>query len=100
MRGPLVYCFEEEDNGKNLNTLLLPRTSLIKCLTKNELSIGQCVELEADAIRLNGENRELYTEYLPEITKTKIRAVPYYLWGNRQHGEMRVWIRELFEFNK
>jgi hypothetical protein len=24
----------------------------------------------------------------------QFKAVPYYLWANRQPGEMRVWIRE------
>ncbi|NLF79408.1 MAG: hypothetical protein GX573_27260 [Chloroflexi bacterium] len=24
----------------------------------------------------------------------RFKAVPYYLWANRQPGEMRVWIRE------
>ena len=36
----------------------------------------------------------LYSEEPPKTEAAPLRAVPYYAWGNRGGGEMRVWIRE------
>ena len=34
----------------------------------------------------------LYSEEPPQSEETIITAVPYLAWGNREAGQMRVWI--------
>jgi DUF1680 family protein len=50
--------------------------------------------LEAEGIRLSTKDDSLYSEEPAEQSPTKIVAIPYYAWGNRETGEMRVWIHE------
>jgi DUF1680 family protein len=41
-----------------------------------------------------GCDEALYRPYNNiKITPVTIKAIPYYLWGNRGEGEMIVWIR-------
>ena len=57
---------------------------------------------EAENGRLEGVARVaapaddvLYSEYAPPspaIAETRLTAIPYYRWGNRGPGAMRVWI--------
>ena len=37
--------------------------------------------------------RELYSTEPPKEEAVTLQVIPYYLWGNRGLGEMRVWIR-------
>ena len=73
-RGPLVYCIEEADNGKNID--------------KMNLSIGAPMEL-IDSHDLAG------IKVIRFISQnTTCTAIPYFLWSNRGSNEMTVWIRE------
>ena len=76
-----------------LGLLRLPKTSQFSEHFDADL-LGGTVVIEAEAERLNAVNDELYSSAEPEVTTTKIKAVPYCLWNNRGEGEMRVWIRE------
>jgi len=94
-RGPLVYAFEETDNGAPLAALSLSRGSEIRAVPSEWRS--DVVLLEMEGIRLSepsGQSGALYGVAPPEETKQKLVAVPYTLWGNRKPGEMTVWIRE------
>ena len=37
----------------------------------------------------------LYSTDPGTLTATTVKAVPYALWGNREQGEMLVWINEV-----
>ncbi|WP_138493441.1 glycoside hydrolase family 127 protein [Paenibacillus pinistramenti] len=95
-RGPLVYCFEEADNGALLPALSLPPQSEIREVIGTEGILEDAVLLEADGFRLTApeEPAALYGTKPAELTLQKLTAVPYTLWGNRKPGEMTVWIRE------
>jgi DUF1680 family protein len=93
MRGPVVYCLEEADNGQDLWALRLPRSSKIIVKRETENSIGDIVVLEAEGLRAESNN-DLYSALPPDSKPASLRAVPYYTWGNRGSGGMRVWIRE------
>jgi len=93
-RGPIVYCLEEMDNGKNLNDLVLPRRAKLRVKVNRRLFGGIPVITakgrRRDAARW-GENL-----YRPVSSRTKsapIKAVPYFAWANRGLGEMLVWLR-------
>lgn len=94
-RGPLVYCLEETDNGAPLASLSLPADSEIT-LAEGYLADG-AVALEAAGFRVKdggGAAADLYRTKPYERENVKLIAVPYTLWGNRNPGEMAVWIRE------
>ena len=91
--GPIVYCLEEVDNGTNLAALRLPPTSNL--YAKKELldPAGQIVLLEAEGYRLSSGSG-LYSNMPPAKQPVTLHAVPYYTWGNRKPGAMRVWMLE------
>ncbi len=94
-RGPLVYCFEETDNDSPLASLSLPANAELKCVEAQIL--GGIVAVEAEGMRAESSNEtsdSLYRSTPPVPTPARLRAVPYTLWGNRELGEMQVWIRE------
>jgi DUF1680 family protein len=73
-RGPLVYCFEEADNGKGVSEIkIVPDVEMTSSMEEDEL--GQYMSI---------------TAWTPE--KNAI-AIPYYLWSNRGVGEMAVWVK-------
>lgn len=93
MRGPFVYCFEGVDNGKQLQALLLPRESVIEEVWEKEGVLAGTVTLTMEGMR-EKDSEELYSCIPPQKEPVNLKAVPYYIWGNREKGQMRVWIRE------
>jgi hypothetical protein len=91
-RGPLVYCLEEIDNGKNLGALSIPKNGDL------ELQTGPfglpMVEGPAWRRQEPSPRDALYTVEPPREEACRFRAIPYHAWGNRGPGEMQVWIRE------
>jgi DUF1680 family protein len=94
-RGPLVYCFEETDNGAPLASLTLPATAPIRVVHADWR--GGVVFLEAEGQRIVETEQQHNPLYRSEPYKReghRLLAVPYTLWGNRDPGEMLVWIRQ------
>jgi hypothetical protein len=96
-RGPLVYCFEEADNGAPLASLSILRDAKLDARYDAGL-LGGAVVIEADGLADDAAAWPEDTPYRPlaEVPAPKpvrLTAVPYYLWGNRGQGEMTVWIR-------
>lgn len=98
MRGPLCYCMEEADNGKDLHLLRiqdLPEEAGSLCIGGNSLPV-----LKAGGGKLTvKETGELYPEagegaYQESYEPWEITLIPYFAWANRGEGEMQVWIRE------
>ncbi len=74
MKGPVVYCLEEADNGKDL----------YRCTVDTKKPVSE------SAIVIAGQE-------FPAITAEGNRAltfIPYYAWANRGENEMMVWVRE------
>lgn len=99
MRGPIVYALEEVDNGSQLWNLALPYESDISIQEKNSPELGYYIALTTEGVRYtdalsDGEKEELYSEKRPLAHVQALTFVPYYLWGNRASGEMRVWLQE------
>jgi len=92
-RGPMVYCFEEADNNTPLAALILPYDSDIYEEIIADGALNDTIALSAEGFIEVG-NDDLYTEEHPMPVPVTLKAVPYYAWGNRKPGEMRVWIRE------
>ena len=89
MRGPIVYCLEEADNGKYLKDIKI---------AGGEPEIEWDGALNVPAILLPATRREwndgdtLYAEF-GEIRRSPVTAkfIPYFAWANRDEGEMLVW---------
>lgn len=96
MRGPVVYCLEEVDNGKDLHLLSLD----VKA--EPEVREREIAGTTVEGITLSGyrqepvymDGRGLY-RVVKEIKKTPVQLqfVPYYTWANRGENEMRVWVK-------
>ena len=94
-RGPLVYCLEETDNGENLSAISIPFDSDLTAEFDSEIA-GGVVVITGNAYRTetSGWDENLYRTAQIEEKPTTIKAVPYCVWGNRNPGEMLVWIRQ------
>ncbi|MCR5310072.1 MAG: glycoside hydrolase family 127 protein [Lachnospiraceae bacterium] len=94
-RGPLVYCLEEADNGKDLHLLSVETGASVKVADFDALKVTGMKQLEAFGHRIvpDAEDGDLYTEYKGLNKKeTSLKFVPYYAWNNRGEGEMRVFV--------
>ena len=92
MKGPVVYCLEEVDNGKNLSSLILKEEGGIASSFEKDL-LGGVNVLKAQGFREISGNGSLYGEEKPLRKAAELTFVPYYSWNNRGKGELLVWIR-------
>lgn len=95
MRGPLVYCLEEIDNGENLPDITFEVSKQIEVEYHEELLEGVYV-IKGRGVRTQPfKTDELYANFeMQKTAEVEIKAVPYYAWNNRGVGEMMVWIRK------
>ena len=96
-RGPLVYCLEEIDNGSRLANVCIPASSDLDVSFDHEMFGGVSV-ITGSALRIEAaeESPVLYRHHSQtgyNETAFTFKAIPYFLWANREPGEMRVWIR-------
>lgn len=95
-KGPLVYCLEETDNGKNLSELYADTSQEIREVDSELFGGIKELIFQGKRIRENAwENGELYGEHPLEFSDAVLEAVPYAYWNNRGAGEMTVWVKEL-----
>ncbi len=97
MKGPVVYCLEEVDNGKNLASIYVDADQEIKEIYEPEV-MGGTLTLELEGKKISSDNwsgQSLYGTEKRKLEDVKLKAVPYSSWGNRKAGEMTVWIKEL-----
>ncbi len=95
VRGPLVYCLEEADNGENLSALYVDTDQpVVEEMTD---LFGGSVILRARGQRVVQMSFKggLYSSVKPKREPAMLTAVPYAYWNNRKPGEMTVWIKEL-----
>ena len=95
MRGPVVYCVEEADNGKGLGGVVLPASPSAWREVPGTGMFKGFTLLETDAASapvLPEPGAPLYAEKPAPLAPKKLTAIPYALWNNRGPGEMRVWM--------
>jgi uncharacterized protein len=93
IRGPLVYCLEQVDNGPDLDRLIVPAEEEFRPVDANELLDG-IVTLRGQVVREKPvESKGLYANQPPETETIDVTAIPYYAWANRGAGEMQIWTR-------
>jgi hypothetical protein len=89
-RGPIVYCVEETDNGPCLADMMINPDTAFADEWQPDVLGGVCV-LRFEAFRRK-PFMGLYRKHAPEYESVNATAVPYYAWGNREEGEMAVWL--------
>src|SRR5690606_28811805 len=94
-RGPVVYCLEEAGipEGVDVFDLSVPRTDAE--LTPEKVRVGdtELVVLQGNATQRAGEWDSLYRPIqADEVEQVPIQLVPYFAWGNREFGDMSVWL--------
>ncbi|HIZ66697.1 MAG TPA: glycoside hydrolase family 127 protein [Candidatus Blautia pullicola] len=95
-RGPLVYCLEETDNGKNLSGIYLEEDADFTIKEEPELLKGVVtIETQGKKVSQKGWNGEtLYRTYQGKnYDSCSLKFIPYYAWTNRGIGEMTVWVK-------
>ena len=102
MRGPILYCIEQVDNPDvDLRDIVLPLESDISPEHRPDLLGGVtilCTQGEVIPPEDGWQDR-LYRTACPRTgglrgtDPTRITAVPYYAWANREAGAMQVWLR-------
>ncbi len=101
--GPLAYCLEAVDVEANLLDVQLDENTLLEAVWHDNLLTEGIIVVETtghvanvDAWQdnlyrpLSGNNRQT-----PTRQTVSLKAIPYYAWGNRKPGAMRVWIPRL-----
>ncbi|WP_104108873.1 glycoside hydrolase family 127 protein [Arthrobacter sp. N199823] len=107
VRGPLVYCAEQQDNETSVDDLIIDSAGVAQARTLDAAapSLSSTPALGADVVTLTmpvrvaeAADAELYPLLGHSGTDTVFTPgtatlVPYFLWGNRQAQPMRVWLR-------
>ncbi|GHV70316.1 hypothetical protein AGMMS49928_17640 [Spirochaetia bacterium] len=97
MRGPVVYCLEEADNGKELFKLHAGKPGNVQFKFEKNLLEGVTV------ISFKGKKEKDWSDdslYRPleageaVYEEKELKLVPYYAWANRLIGEMTVWMNK------
>lgn len=93
VKGPLVYCLEEADNGNLLSQVYVDADVPVREEAPAEGLAGEVPVLEYEGYRLKTPDmgEDLYGTAKPVSEKVTLKAVPYCMWGNRKEGEMLVW---------
>ncbi len=98
-RGPVVYCLEGKDQeaSENLLDVQIDTSQPLQTRWRDDL-LGGIMTVEAAGYLADPEPWQgvLYqpSGKAPAATRRPVRltAIPYYAWGNRGIGSMRVWI--------
>ncbi|MBI9050191.1 MAG: glycoside hydrolase family 127 protein [Anaerolineaceae bacterium] len=101
-RGPIVYCLEDRDQeltGRLLDVEINTNQPLSIRWDGNLLDGVMVVEAKGQFIDNTAWQGHLYQPALntvqANVHPTCLIAVPYYAWGNREIGGMRVWIPKI-----
>ena len=95
VKGPLVYCIEQQDNGENLSNLFVNAQEPLKEEWNEEL-LGGILVIKAKGKRLKAEewdDTNLYGTTPLTYEDAELTMIPYANWGNRVSGEMAVWVK-------
>ena len=89
MRGPVVYCAESVDNGKDVRNIRVDIKSVFE-LKDSEFLLPT---LHTTAYQ-QPESDELYSVAEYNWVETPLTLIPYYAFANRGESEMNVWLLE------
>lgn len=89
MKGPIVYCLEEIDNGEDLYSLSIDKNAIFKEEFNPEYGL---YDLYCDGYRTcSDEKNSLYASNYP-VKKVTLKFIPYYTFANRGESDMEVFV--------
>ena len=99
-RGPVVYCLEgcDQEAPENLLDVQIDGSQPLRERWRDDDILGGIMTVEAAGYLADPEawQEVLYqpSGSAPNATRRAVRltAIPYYTWGNRGLGSMRVWV--------
>lgn len=83
--GPVVYCFEEVDNG-NIDQIMLLGNQTFKSNYEPSLLNGIMTLTAENTTSLNVSDNKV------QMQQKTVKAIPYYAWNHRGIGSMAVWM--------
>lgn len=87
MRGPVVYCLEEVDNGKQLKSLKLIPEAPVKEVSNEIYGVPMLVTEGLRKVKDKG----LYPVFRNTYNSVQLTFIPYFAFANRGVSEMSVW---------
>lgn len=98
VRGPEIYCLEETDNGADLTSVFVRGDAEIAEQWDSGM-LGGTMLLHFDGLRLYDESGTISSVCTrpPILKPIQLTAIPYGSWGNREKGEMLVWMHQLMQ---
>lgn len=95
-RGPFIYCLEEADNGSQLWRCRIAPDELSTIYEENASLLKRTITLTINGYQTeHWQTSQLYGPISEKVTPRKWQLIPYHLWGNRDEGEMRLWLPRL-----
>lgn len=93
VKGPLVYCLEEIDNGNLLSQIYVEENTEVMEGSPVEELVGGVPSMNYSGFRIRNKHSDnsLYSPLQTEKEAVTLKAVPYCMWNNRGEGEMLVW---------
>lgn len=96
VKGPVVYCLEEQDNFANLASVLVsPDAQLAECFDPTLFGGVTTIRFEGMKISDSKWGDELYRSADFSVEPVMLTAIPYCFWANRGVNEMLVWMKAL-----
>lgn len=93
VKGPIVYCLEEIDNGSNLASIIVDsRETIIEEYDPSLFNGKLVLKFNGRKISASNWSSRLYQPANFVTMPITLKAIPYCLWGNRSPGEMIVWM--------
>ncbi|WP_242872338.1 glycoside hydrolase family 127 protein [Clostridium coskatii] len=97
-RGPIVYCAEEMDNSASLWLYRIKEQAHARYHYNDHLLNGiGTIEVDAEVLNEDSKDDLLYTTVSNkpyDWHESKLSLIPYYAWGNRDDGQMAVWLNK------
>lgn len=94
MRGPVVYCLEEQDNGKDLHLCMINGQSQGNVIDfEINGNVAKKITIQGKRI-VNTSNDSLYQlAQDKKVEDVTLSYIPYFMWANRGENEMQVFTR-------
>lgn len=99
MKGPMVYCLEEKDNGDNLSSIYADTENTVSESHEGQFpgNLPALVYKGSRLSRKGWDGNVLYDNARFQTVPVTLKAVPYAFWGNRDPGEMRIWQKAIIK---
>jgi uncharacterized protein len=97
VRGPIVYCIEQADLpvGASLEDVVLDADAAATIADSGSESLVPVTLSAQGLVPTAAVSTDLYSTYpaaSSPLAGIPLTAIPYFLWGNREPGPMRVWL--------